>query len=104
MIKNKKLKEIIKTISTKVNPEKIYLFGSRANGKAKKDSDYDLMVVKKTKKPRYRRIEEIHKLFGLRDFSMDAFVYTPEEIEEWRYASASFIHHVLETGILVYEK
>ena len=104
MIKDKKLKEIIKTIATKAKPEKIYLFGSRANGNGKKDSDYDILVVKKTKKSKYNRIVSIYKLFGLRDFSMDVMVYTPQEVNEWKDATASFIHHVLKTGKLVYER
>ena len=104
MKKDKKLKEIISTIANKTKPEKIYLFGSRGNGEVRKDSDYDILVVKKTKKSKYERIVTIHKLFGLRDFSMDVLVYTPNEIKEWKNATSSFIYHVLKTGKLVYEK
>lgn len=104
MKKDYTLKKIIETIVKKAKPEKIYLFGSRANGKARKDSDYDILVVKKTKLSRYKRIVNIYKLFGLRDFSLDVLVYTPNEINEWKNVTASFIHYVLKTGKLVYEK
>lgn len=104
MIKDKKLKEIIHTIASKAKPEKIYLFGSRANGKVRKDSDYDILVVKKTRRSKHNQVVDIYKLFELRDFALDVLVYTPKEVEEWKYATASFIHHILKTGALVYEK
>lgn len=104
MKKDNKLKEIIRTIATKARPEKIYLFGSRTNGKAKKDSDYDLLIVKKLKKSRYEQIVSIHKLFWLPGFSMDVLVRTPKEIKMWKDVPGSFVHHILKTGKLVYEK
>ena len=104
MKKDKKLKEIISTIAKKAKPEKIYLFGSRANGNAKKDSDYDVLVIKKTRRSKHNRVVDIYKLFELRDYSMDVLVYTPEEVTKWKDATASFIHHILKTGKLVYEK
>ena len=100
----KKLNEIIKTIAKKARPEKIYLFGSRVNGKATKNSDYDILVIKKTNQSKYKRTVFIYKLFGLLDISVDILVYTPKEVEMWKDASASFIHHILKTGKLVYEK
>ena len=99
-----KLRYIIQTIVTKVKPEKIYLFGSRVNGDARKDSDYDIAIVKKTNASKYNRTVSIYKIFDLRDFSMDVLVYTPEEIRSWKDTPSSFIHHILKTGKLVYEK
>ena len=103
-MKDKKLKEIIHTIAIKSNPEKIYLFGSRASKTSRPDSDYDLLVIKKTNLSNYERIVNIYKLFGLRDFSMDVLVYTPSEIKKWKDTPSSFISHVLKTGKLVYER
>jgi len=39
------LAEIIRRLVSAYQPERIYLFGSRARGDAKADSDYDLLVV-----------------------------------------------------------
>ena len=106
-MRDKKLKKIIHTIVSKAKPEKIYLFGSRATGSAKQESDYDILVVQKTRLSNYERILSLRNLFKLKDFSLfslDILVYTPSEIKKWENATASFIHHVLKTGKLVYER
>ena len=36
-------------------PKKIVLFGSRARGDANEDSDYDLLVIEDSDKPRWKR-------------------------------------------------
>ena len=39
------VERVVKTISEAVKPEKIFLFGSRSNGKAGADSDIDLLLL-----------------------------------------------------------
>lgn len=39
------LSEAVRRIREQFNPRKILLFGSRARGEARQDSDFDLMVV-----------------------------------------------------------
>lgn len=41
------LDEIVRRLVQALQPERIYLFGSRARGDARPDSDYDLLVVVK---------------------------------------------------------
>ena len=41
------LNEITKRIVKEADPDKIILFGSRAKGEEKKESDYDICVLKK---------------------------------------------------------
>jgi predicted nucleotidyltransferase len=41
------LDQIVKTIITTVKPDKIILFGSYARGDYGKDSDIDIMILKK---------------------------------------------------------
>lgn len=41
------LNEIVRRLVQTLQPERIYLFGSRARGDARPDSDYDLLVVVK---------------------------------------------------------
>jgi predicted nucleotidyltransferase len=40
------LKSLVDFIATKYSPEKIILFGSRARGDHKEDSDYDILIIK----------------------------------------------------------
>lgn len=39
------LRELVRIIVTEVAPVAVWLFGSRAEGRARPDSDYDLLVV-----------------------------------------------------------
>lgn len=41
------LDEIVRRLVETLQPERVYLFGSRARGDARPDSDYDLLVVVK---------------------------------------------------------
>ena len=43
--KDAKLAEMVRRLVAAFEPERIYLFGSRARGDDGADSDYDLMVV-----------------------------------------------------------
>jgi predicted nucleotidyltransferase len=53
------LKPIISRIVEVAKPERIILFGSRARGTARPDSDVDLLIVKSTPSRRERRLWKI---------------------------------------------
>lgn len=64
---DKNLADMIGKLKSHFNPEKIYLFGSRAKGGAEPDSDYDLfLIVGKLKSQQSRRSHEsgLRKLKG----------------------------------------
>ena len=48
------LDRTIARIVETMNPEAVYLFGSRARGDARPDSDYDLLVIVSDDAPRVR--------------------------------------------------
>jgi predicted nucleotidyltransferase len=50
MLTQKEIETIVKEIASTYQPEKIYLFGSYAIGKAHSNIDVDLFVIKKTEK------------------------------------------------------
>lgn len=58
------------------------------------------------KEPSYKRAVPIYA--ALSDLpievDMDVLVYTPEEIDEWRGASAAFITTALRQGRRIYER
>ncbi len=49
------LAEIVRRLAEAYQPERIYLFGSKARGDAGPDSDYDLMVIVSDDAPPERR-------------------------------------------------
>ena len=96
--------KIVKTIAKNYNPEKIILFGSYAYGNPTSESDIDLLVIKHSKLPRYKRAREIRKhLWGITEMSTDILVYTPEEVDEWKNVKESFITSVVKKGKSVYK-
>jgi predicted nucleotidyltransferase len=102
----RQINEIVRRIAQNHDPEKIILFGSFAEGKARQDSDLDLMViVKDSPLPRYKRSREIRKsLWGITDIPKDILVYTQSEIDEWENVEEAFISEVMRKGKILYEK
>ncbi len=98
------LQIITERIRSVIDAEKIVLFGSRARGDARPDSDFDALVIAESDKPRYKRGAPIY--LALADFwhQVDVVVYTPAEVEEWRGARRAFVTTALREGKVLYEK
>jgi len=104
MITQKQIEEIVKKIVDNYNPEKIILFGSYAYGQPTEDSDLDLLIIKNSDLPRYKRAREIRKhLWGITDVPKDIIVYTQEEIDDWKEVEEAFITRVVKKGKILYE-
>ncbi len=98
------INKIIKLIIDNYKPEKIVLFGSYAYGEPSEGSDLDLLIVKDSNLPRYKRAREIRKyLWGITDIPKDILVYTQAEIDEWRGVEEAFITQVMANGKVLYE-
>jgi predicted nucleotidyltransferase len=105
-VTEEKIKKVTKKIVDEFQPEKIILFGSQVWGKANKDSDIDLFIVKRSSKKRIDRAREVRlKLFGHKFPAMDILVYTPEEVERSinEYKNL-FIEDILRHGRVLYVK
>jgi len=102
---NQTLIDAVKTsVLAYVQPELLLLFGSRARGDAREDSDIDLLVVMDTNaKPTYRSLP-IRKALKAIPIGKDILVYTPEEFEAWSSASASLVSRAVQEGIELYRK
>jgi len=104
MITQKQIEKILKIIVDKYKPEKVILFGSYAYGYPSKDSDLDLLVVKDSHLPRYKRAREIRKyLWGITDIPKDIIVYTQKEIDDWAEVKEAFITTIVKKGKILYE-
>ncbi len=97
------LDEIVSNLKTNYAPEKIILFGSYSDGTYTKDSDIDLLLIKKTDKhPIWRRVEA-RKASKAR-IPMDILVYTPAEFEQLLNDKSFFILDVMRNGKILYER
>ncbi len=78
------LSEVTRRIRSVTNAKLIVLFGSRARGDCRPDSDLDILVVAESNLPRWKRPAPIRRaLLGLFP-AKDIVVYTPGEVEDWR--------------------
>ena len=82
------------------NPEKIILFGSYARGKPHKDSDVDLVLIKKTKDSFGKRLKKVRMLLHTTT-PVDVFVFTPQEFEKAKRTNP-FIEEVWRFGKVIY--
>ena len=99
MITQKQIEKILKIIVDKYKPDKVILFGSYACDHPSKDSDLDLLVVKDSNLPRYKRAREIRKhLWGITDVPKDIVVYTQKEIDDWAGVKEAFITNIVKKG------
>jgi len=94
-----KLKQIMDALKEGFNPSRIFLFGSRANGSARKDSDYDfLLVVEKTKGSRAGNMIRAATVVEHIDAKVDVLVYSEKEFNEWKDELSSIPETALNTG------
>ncbi|RPI54938.1 MAG: nucleotidyltransferase domain-containing protein [Chloroflexi bacterium] len=98
------LKEITRRIVERFDPERIVLFGSRATGSSRTDSDVDLLVVMDTNRPPIQRAIEVKRACRPRFVSMDVLVKTPQEMEARLERGSFFLRQILEQGKVLYER
>lgn len=95
-----KLDELLIRLIPEFQPTKIFLFGSRATGSAREDSDYDLMLIVKSSSlsRRERMIKALELMWGC-GIATDIFVYTEDEFNNWKDEFSSIPHTVLNEGL-----
>lgn len=104
MVETSKINEIVEKIATKFKPQKIFLFGSYASGNPGENSDVDILIVKESRLPRYKRGFDIRKSLIGSMVPMDIIVYTPNEFENEKNLKYSFINNALKSSKLLYER
>ena len=87
-----------------LHPDQVWLFGSRARGEARTDSDWDLMAILPDAAPAddldtasvWRRLRD------LRLRRVEVFTMTRGEFETWRRSLGTLAEIVASTGVVVY--
>jgi predicted nucleotidyltransferase len=97
------LAEIVRRLVEALQPERIYLFGSRARGDAGVDSDYDLMVVvPQLAEPAYRLAQRAHSVLWGLGTAADILVWSREAFDSRLHLAASLPATVLREGTLLH--
>jgi predicted nucleotidyltransferase len=98
------LAEVVRRLRDVFQPNRIYLFGSRARGDAGTDSDYDLMVVVRDDMPGpLRRPGVAYKALRGTGVAADILVWTQDAFQSRLSLRASLPTTVVEEGTLLYE-
>ncbi|MGQ9696299.1 MAG: nucleotidyltransferase domain-containing protein [Thermodesulfobacteriota bacterium] len=98
------ISRIVEKIKTEYQPERIILFGSYAWGNPTKDSDIDLLIVKKVNQKHRQRMLTVRKILSEENAlaGIDILVYTQEEISQRLEIGDSFISQILKKGKVLY--
>lgn len=97
------LREIVERLVGALNPERIYLFGSKARGEAEPDSDYDILVlVEHPTEPRYRLSQKGFRALRGVPAAVDVVVWDRESFDARQHLKASFPATVVREGRLLH--
>jgi predicted nucleotidyltransferase len=97
------LAEIVRRLVDAYQPERIYLFGSRARGEAGPDSDYDLLVVVPDDAPPERRDPALgYRALRGTGIGADVIPWTRSRFEARKHVVTSLPATVLREGKLLY--
>ena len=102
-VRSRELTRLVDRVVELAAPEKVVLFGSRAEGRSCKDSDVDLLVVAETGGNPKRAAFSIRA--GLSWTSgLDLIVRSPRQLAERLRLGDPFFTDIIRTGKTLYEK
>jgi predicted nucleotidyltransferase len=101
-------KDIVESIKSVIEPEKIILFGSYARGEQTKDSDVDLLIIEgeafSKERSRRKETQKIHDILSRFRVPKDIVVYDKNEFEFWKDSINHIIARSLREGKILYER
>ena len=96
--------QIVARIVDVLHPVQIWLFGSRARGEARADSDWDMMAILPDDAP--EEDLDLRSVWGrLRDLCLqrvELFTMTQSEFDAWKGSLGTLAEIVASTGVVVY--
>lgn len=96
--------EIARRIVRVAHPRKIVLFGSQAKGVNRANSDWDILVVADSNRPRHERAAPLYGALSDLRQPVDILVYTPAEVEEWKNVPQALVTTATREGKVLYEE
>ena len=85
--------------------EAVILYGSRASGNARPDSDIDLMIIKDGISDYQEQVNKARSMLAdLRDgFHLDIHIYTPEQVKRTLAKGDHFVQDIILKGKTLHE-
>jgi len=104
VLKDWQIGKIVDQIKEQINPHKVVLFGSYADGCPTEDSDVDLLVVAETDLPPAKRYSKVRSLLTAFPVSFDIIVKTPAEYLQQRAIINTMVYFAEKGGKVLYER
>jgi predicted nucleotidyltransferase len=92
---------LARRIAEEFHPQRVVLFGSRANERAREDSDVDLLVIMPYQGSPYQRAAEIRTRCPTL-FPLDLIVQSPEDVERRYGLGDPIIREAIDRGVVLY--
>lgn len=102
------LGEMVQAIVAEVDPEQVILFGSRARGDEREDSDIDLLVVEAEpfgpERSRHKELVRLYRTLAGFRVPADVLVYSLDDVDYWRDSLNHVLARALREGKVLHER
>lgn len=102
------IREMVDTIVREADPDTVILFGSRARGDARPDSDVDLLIVEPGAfgPQNSRRTETARLYLALRKLAMpkDLLIYSRDEFERFKASPQHIVACARQEGVVLHAR
>ena len=102
------ISQMVQAIVKETDPELVILFGSRLSGRARPDSDVDLLVVEKEpfgpERSRRQELRRIRQALSTFHAPKDILVYSLAEVEHWQNSLNHILADIMREGKRLYER
>ena len=102
------VQRMVRALVQALAPEQVVLFGSRARGDEREDSDFDLLVVQAEPfgdgRSRHSEMVRGYKALAGMGVAKDILVFSRDEVEYWRDSLNHVVARALREGRVLYER
>ncbi|MCH7639638.1 MAG: nucleotidyltransferase domain-containing protein [Bacteroidetes bacterium] len=99
---SEEVRRVVEQVVAEVQPLRIILFGSRAKGTARTDSDIDLLVVMPDGTPALPTMQRLYRSINHADAAVDYLVASPDVLKRHADNIGLVYKEILRTGQEVY--
>ena len=98
-----KINEAVQRLVEAAHPKKIILFGSRARGEEREDSDLDLVVVEDQVENRVEEMVRLNRVLRGLILPVELLVIGEEAFREWAETPGNVYYEAQREGKILYE-